>query len=92
MYRNCKCKKCSLSNCSNYQDNMMATLPANIDNLCGCNMPDTDNCECGFDEDTLFPRNPYVCPKLCAMQTMDKVFTPQVGLKMGTIFPELVSP
>ena len=25
-------------------------------------------------------------------QFMDKTFKPQVGLKMGTIFPELVSP
>ena len=25
-------------------------------------------------------------------QTMDKTFKPCVGLKMGTIFPELVSP
>lgn len=26
------------------------------------------------------------------IQTMDKTFIPEVGLKMGTIFPELVSP
>ena len=25
-------------------------------------------------------------------QTMGETFTPEVGLKMGTIFPELVSP
>ncbi|MCI8291246.1 MAG: spore coat associated protein CotJA [Clostridia bacterium] len=25
-------------------------------------------------------------------QRMNKVYTPEIGLKMGTIFPELVSP
>ena len=39
-----------------------------------------NSCDCGFDEEyNVFPY-------------MDKTFKPCVGLKMGTIFPELVSP
>ena len=53
----------------------------------------SDLCECGFDEeDKLFPTNPMFAQSYVPWQTMDKTFTPCVGLKMGTIFPELVSP
>ena len=42
-------------------------------------MDNSMSCGCGFDEDmNLFPNNPML--------------TPCCGLKMGTIFPELVSP
>ena len=52
-----------------------------------------DSCECGFDEeDNLFPTNPMFAQSYVPWQTMDKTFVPSVGLKMGTIFPELVSP
>ena len=50
-------------------------------------------CECGFDEVTnLFPTNPMLAQSYVPIQYMDKTFTPCCGLKMGTIFPELVSP
>ena len=52
-----------------------------------------DCCECGFDEETnLFPENPMLAQSYVPIQYMDKTFKPSVGLKMGTIFPELVSP
>jgi hypothetical protein len=53
-----------------------------------------NNCNCGFDMDTesVFPENPMLAQSYVPMQRMKKVFTPEVGLKMGTIFPELVSP
>ena len=50
------------------------------------------NCDCGFDEDNRFPMNPMYAQSYVPIQTMKNVFTPEVGLKMGTIFPELVSP
>mgnify|MGYP002627427008 CR=1 FL=1 len=52
------------------------------------------NCECGFDMDSesVFPSNPMLAQSYVPIQRMKKVFTPDVGLKMGTIFPELVSP
>ena len=67
-----------------------------IDDTCECvenTMEFVDSCECGFDEeDKLFPANPMFAQSYVPWHTMDKTFTPCVGLKMGTIFPELVSP
>lgn len=52
------------------------------------------NCMCGFDtdEDSTFPSNPMLAQSYVPIQKMNKVFSPEVGLRMGTIFPELVSP
>lgn len=53
----------------------------------------TDGCNCGFDEEyDVFPENPMLAQSYVPFQYMDKTFKPNVGLKMGTIFPELVSP
>ena len=50
-------------------------------------------CECGFEErERVFPENPMLAQSYVPWQVMDKTFIPEVGLKMGTIFPELVSP
>ena len=51
------------------------------------------NCNCGFDEyrDSLFPENPMLGQSYVPIQTMKKIFNPETGLKMGTIFPELAS-
>ncbi len=52
-----------------------------------------DCCKCGFEEkDNVFPENPMLGQSYVPIQYMDKTFKPCVGLKMGTIFPELVSP
>ena len=54
---------------------------------------DIDSCACGFDEEVnVFPDNPMLGQSYVPIQQMDKTFKPCVGLKMGTIFPELVSP
>ena len=54
---------------------------------------DNDSCDCGFDEEfNGFPTNPMYGQSYVPIQTMDRTFTPCVGLRMGTIFPELVSP
>lgn len=97
MYRNymqrgcCHSCKCSCHNeqeCDKHEDI--------IDDTCKCvqNIVDClDECECGFDEeDKLFPSNPSFGQSYVPWQIMDKTYTPCVGLKMGTIFPELVSP
>ena len=54
----------------------------------------SDECECGFDEETLdvFPENPNLAQSYVPYQFMNETFKPCVGLKCGTIFPELVSP
>lgn len=53
-----------------------------------------DDCGCGFDDDeqSVFPEYPMLGQSYVPVQYMDKTFKPNVGLKMGTIFPELVSP
>lgn len=52
-----------------------------------------DSCDCGFDEEyNVFPENPMLAQSYVPFQYMDRTFRPNVGLKMGTIFPELVSP
>lgn len=53
----------------------------------------SDDCSCGFDEGyNVFPENPMLAQSYVPIQYMDRTFKPNVGLKMGTIFPELVSP
>ncbi len=53
----------------------------------------SDYCDCGFDEEqSVFPDNPMLGQSYVPIQHMDKTFVPNVGLKMGTIYPELVSP
>ena len=55
--------------------------------------PDYDDCECGFgEEQSVFPENPMLGQSYVPVQYIDRTFIPSVGLKMGTIYPELVSP
>lgn len=52
-----------------------------------------NDCNCGFDEyESQFPSCPMYGESYVPIQYMDKTFKPKVGLEMGTIFPELVSP
>ena len=45
-----------------------------------------------YEEYNIFPENPMLAQSYVPIQYMDKTFKPCIGLKMGTIFPELVSP
>lgn len=49
-------------------------------------------CSCGFENDNTFPTNYMYGQSYVPIQYIDKTFKPNAGLKMGTIFPELVSP
>lgn len=87
--RNC----CSCNNKCNNTEEIESDL---LDTTCEY-VPNTidmqDECECGFDEeDNLFPSNPMFAQSYVPWQIIDRTFTPCTGLKMGTIFPELVSP
>ena len=86
-----RCRRCChMNNCNEVSNDMLETKCSNIKQNC-CN--NNNCCECGFDEeDTGFPTNPMYGQSYVPIQQMDEVFTPCVGLKMGTIFPELVSP
>ena len=75
------CKKCDVSN--GYYAKNDNTLSTN----------DENSCDCGYDKkESVFPENPVLGQSYVPIQKMDKTFIPCVGLKMGTIFPELVSP
>ena len=83
---------CMNNNYGNNCDNSM--LEDKCQNMnCYCNEYDNNDCECGFDEDAgVFPTNPMLAQSYVPIQYMDRTFKPAIGLKMGTIFPELVSP
>ena len=90
-YKKCYCMNNSVYNANNN------VIEDKCDDLCPCNYEqcEKDMCECGFDEEyemSVFPENPMLAQSYVPWQYMDKTFKPCIGLKMGTIFPELVSP
>ena len=89
-YKKCYCMNNNMEN-SNCENNM---IEKQCDDNCSCNMNSyNENCSCGFDDEySVFPENPMLGQSYVPIQYMDKTFKPCVGLKMGTIFPELVSP
>lgn len=100
MYNRC-CKSCGRH--SNFNSQVIETACNDVGttaeyndmpyNCCCQEMDNIMGCGCGFDEETnLFPENPMLAQSYVPIQYMDKTFTPCCGLKMGTIFPELVSP
>jgi len=68
-------------------------IDTKCDNMkCNCDY-DMDDCSCGFDDEyDVFPENPMYGQSYVPIQKMNKVIKPVVGLRNGTIFPELVSP
>ena len=90
MYRNCMQKRgCNCGYNKNYDNEYFQEECSDVANY--NNM--YDDCACGFDEEyNHFPENPMLAQSYVPFQRMDKTFIPSVGLKMGTIFPELVSP
>ena len=88
--RRCYCMNNNYSNQScNTQNDILETKCNSV----ACYVEDMDSCDCGFDEEmSVFPDNPSLAQSYVPIQYMDKTFKPCVGLKMGTIFPELVSP
>ena len=95
MYRNYYMQKRACCSCNNMCNNNDSHEDI-IDDTCKYvqNVEDmSDSCECGFDEEeNQFPTNPMLAQSYVPWQIMDKTFVPSIGLKMGTIFPELVSP
>ena len=78
--------RCKMFNCMNNNSNMIDVRMINN------NMQDDDECECGFDEESVFPENYMFGQRYVPIQRMTTTFRPCTGLKMGTIFPELVDP
>lgn len=86
-YRNCCCQK-------NYDQNVLETVCNNYGVTADFyTAKDDSSCDCGFEQgESVFPQNPMLAQSYVPIQIMDRTFTPCVGLRMGTIFPELVSP
>ena len=88
-------KKCYCMN-NNSCTNTNNLIEDKCDDVCPNNYETYNNdCDCGFDEEYevgVFPENPMLAQSYVPYQFMDKTFKPEIGLKMGTIFPELVSP
>lgn len=89
--RKCYCMNNEYENNSYDSQEDMDIMEKNCQNI---NNNDYDDyCECGFEEEkSVFPEEPMLGQSYVPIQYMDKTFKPQIGLKMGTIFPELVSP
>ena len=90
MYIRRRYKSCCCQN--NYNPDAIESVCDSVDTL--AEYSNNNSCECGFDDDEFnpFPENPTLAQSYVPIQMMDKTFIPSVGLKMGTIFPELVSP
>ena len=94
MYRNYMQNKscCTCNNkCNDNKEDLIEDTCKYVENA----VETKDACECGFDEEYemgVFPENPMLAQSYVPWQFMDKTFKPEVGLKMGTIYPELVSP
>jgi len=91
MYRNHMQKRPCDCGCNNncMEEELYCDICANVKN------PNKyyDECECGFEEMfNLFPENPMLGQSYVPWQVMEQTYRPEVGLRMGTIFPELVSP
>ena len=98
MYRRCnKCWNCNNNSnmmCNNDDvSDVLEDVCDDVANMSAFDDDDDDSCSCGFDQGmSVFPENPTLAQSYVPYQFMDKTFKPCVGLKMGTIFPELVSP
>ena len=103
-YRNCGCMNnndydfmdvdaMSMNNgcgCNNDDDSV-------YDNSCGCGNYSNDDymndCACGYNEPySVFPSDSTLAESYVPMQYLNQAYKSCIGLKNGTIFPELVSP
>lgn len=51
-----------------------------------------EKCQCGFSNSSVFPTNFMFGQSYVPIQQMNETFKPECALKIGTLFPELVSP
>ena len=95
MYRRYN-KHCNCHQCNNFNNQDLSDVLEDVcDDVATLSAFNNDNelCSCGFDEDmSVFPQNPSLAQSYVPYQYLNETFKPCVGLKNGTIFPELVSP
>lgn len=91
MYRQCNM-------CNNMQDdNDFQCESTMYDDSCKSSMQCNDNtninsCSCGFEKNNIFPNTLLYASSYVPHQYMNNVYKSNYGLKMGSIFPELVNP
>ncbi len=104
-YRNCGCMNnddeydygTMTTNLANGSCDCDCNKDSIYDNSCGCgNSMDSDymseECACGYNEPyNAFPTNPTIAESYVPTQYLDRAFKSCIGLKKGTIFPELVN-
>ncbi len=83
MYR---CRNHNTCPCMNNNSNQVITIVNNQNN----NME--DECACGFNDPSVFPENYMYGQSYVPIQYINTTFKPTVALKMGSLYPELVSP
>ncbi len=93
---------CRNRDCFRHCHNQCINMPfdeCDIDTKCDnatkcCYENDMDDCSCGFDDEeyNVFPNNPMYGQSYVPLQMINTVLKPAVGLRNGTIFPELISP
>lgn len=81
MYR---CRNRNTCPCMN-NNNGLTTISMNTNNM-------DDKCSCGFNDPSVFPENYMYGQSYVPIQYIDTTFKPTVALKMGSLYPELVSP
>lgn len=79
---NCKYKRYCCQN--NFDQNVLETICNDYGVAADYYTKNDDNsCNCGFEQgESVFPQNPLLAQSYVPIQTMDKTFTPCVGLKM----------
>lgn len=90
MYRNCNCSDNNF-NSNNSNNNYYYESDCNINGNIFENINE-NSCSCGFNNSSVFPGNWMYGHSYVPHQKLTQVYAPEMGLKMGTIFPELVSP
>ncbi len=96
MYRHCNCNDncdidahdCGCSNENIYEQ----SCPCSMNTMNHNNQNNTNSCSCGFESSNSFPNTLLYAHSYVPHQYMNNVYTPCLGLKLGSIFPELVSP
>lgn len=77
---------CTCNNQRQCECQRVAQTSVNVANV------EDEKCSCGFNDPMVFPENYMYGQSYVPIQYISTTFKPEVGLKMGTVFPELVSP
>lgn len=95
MFRNCGCSSNNQFTSDDYDDNdNNSDIYEESCAMMNNSFPNNGSmCSCGFNQGvSMFPKRIMYGHSYVPNQIMNRIFTPEMGLKMGTIYPELVSP